>query len=81
MRDILLLAVLLVAFALFVTTHVALAGRLTLHNHPRWRGVLALFVPPLAPIYGFREGYRRTSILWLVAIVLYSLALIASYLF
>ncbi len=70
------LGVLILAFATLVTVHLALAGRLALRTHPRWRGLLALVVPPLAPIYGFREGWRRTSALWLAAVVTYTVALL-----
>jgi hypothetical protein len=77
-RDVLVLAVLVLAFATLVTVHVALAGRLVLRSRPRWRGVVALVVPPLAPIYGFREGFRRTSALWLASLIAYTLALLVA---
>lgn len=73
-----MLAGLFLGFATLVTVHVALAGRLFLRTRPRWRGALALVVPPLAVIWGFRAGYRRTSVLWLVAVVIYLIALIVS---
>jgi hypothetical protein len=69
-------ATLVLAFATLVTVHVGLAFRLTLRTRPRWRGLAALVVPPLAPIYGFREGWRRTSTLWLVAVIVYVVALL-----
>ena len=65
-------------FATLVTVHVALAGRLFLRTRPRWRGAVALVVPPLAVIWGFRSGYRRMSVLWLVSVVIYLIALIVS---
>jgi hypothetical protein len=77
-KDILVLAGLVLGFATLATVHVALAGRLFLRTRPRWRGLLALVVPPLAVIWGFRSGYRRTSVLWLVAVVVYLIALIVS---
>jgi hypothetical protein len=73
-KDIAALATLVLAFAGWVTVHVALAARLALRGRPRWRGLLALLVPPLAPMYGFREGWRRTSTLWLVWLIVYVLA-------
>jgi hypothetical protein len=69
------LAALFLAFPTWVTVHVALAGRLLLRSGTRWRGLLSLLVPPLAPMYGFREGFRRSSALWLVALIVYVLAL------
>lgn len=78
MKDIVVLAVLILAFATLVTVHVALAGRLALRSQPRWRGLVALVVPPLAPIYGFRQGWRRTSALWLAATITYLIALLVA---
>lgn len=73
-----MLAGLVLGLATLVTVHVALAGRIFLRQRPRWRGLLALIVPPLAVIWGFRAGYRRASVLWLVAVVVYVIALIVS---
>lgn len=74
MKDIAATATLVLAFATWVTVHVALAARLVLRSQPRWRGLLALVVPPLAPMYGFRQGWRRMSTLWLVFLIVYVLA-------
>ncbi|AUX47392.1 hypothetical protein SOCE26_089120 [Sorangium cellulosum] len=78
MKDIAATATLVLAFATWVTVHVALAARLILRSGPRWRGVVALVVPPLAPIYGFRQGWRRLSTLWIVCLILYVLALLVA---
>lgn len=78
MKDSLALATLILAFATLVTVHVAIAGRLALRSRPRWRGLVALVVPPLAPIYGYREGWRKTSALWLVAVIVYVVALLVA---
>lgn len=75
MKDTAATATLILAFATWVTTHVALAARLMLRSEPRWRGLVALVVPPLAPMYGFRQGWRRMSTLWLVWLIVYVLAL------
>ncbi len=72
------LAALVLAFATFVTVHVFLAGRLTLRARPRWRGLLALVVPPLAPLWAFREGWRRSATLWVAAVLAYVVARIAA---
>jgi hypothetical protein len=71
-------ATLVLAFATLVTVHVALASRLVLRARPRWQGLAALVVPPLAPIYGFRQGWRRTSTLWLVSLIAYVVALLVA---
>lgn len=78
MKDIAALTTLVLAFATWVTVHIALAARLALRSRPRRRGLLALLVPPLAPLYGFREGWRRSSVLWLVALIVYVLALLVA---
>lgn len=77
MKDIVALATLVLAFATLVTVHVALAGRLAM-SRPRWRGLVALLVPPLAPLYGYREGWRRSSTLWLISVLVYVLALLVA---
>jgi hypothetical protein len=70
-KDILVLATIVVAFATLVTVHIAVAVRLMLRTKPRLRGLLALVIPPLAPIWAFREGWRRSGILWIGAVLLY----------
>ena len=78
MKDLVVVAVLIVAFATRVTIHVSLGLRLVLRTRPRWRGVLALVVPPLAPIWAFREGWRKSGALWIGAVVVYLVALVAA---
>ena len=73
-----LFAALALSSATLVTSHVVLAYRLVSDARPRWRGFVALVIPPLAPIWGYREGFRRTSTLWLAALVLYVAALAAA---
>ncbi len=58
------------AFGLLVTAQVALVAKLVTRR-PRWRSLLALLVPPLAPYWGWLEGFRIWSSLWLAALVLY----------
>ena len=69
---------LVLGFATLVTAHVALVARLVLRERPRWRGLVALVVPPLAVLWGFRAGWRRTATVWLVAVVVWVVALIAA---
>lgn len=73
-RDAAVVAVLVVAFATLVTAHVTLALGL-LRRSPRWRGALALVVPPLAPWWGWREGMRARAAIWLLAAPVYAVSL------
>lgn len=58
------------AFGLLVTAQVALVAKL-ITRRPRWRSLVALVVPPLAPYWGWSEGFRVWSSLWLFALLLY----------
>jgi hypothetical protein len=78
MRDIVVEATLILAFATLVTVHIFVAARLALRARPRWRGLVAFAVPPLAPIWGLREGWRRSATLWVGALVVYLVALLAA---
>lgn len=71
------MAVLGLALATLITTHVALAFRL-LRRHPRWRGIAAFFVPPLAVVWALRAGWKGTAGLWLGSVAVYLIALIAA---
>lgn len=79
-KDLVITALLIFGFAAFVTAHVWLAVRLIIHVKPRIRGVLALFVPPLAPIWGYREGFHRGVVLWIVTLAVYVIARLAVHL-
>jgi hypothetical protein len=72
--DGILTILLFLGLATLVTVHVALAVRLV-RRQPRWRGLVALVVPPLAVMWAFREGWRRTAVLWLGAVAVYAAAL------
>ncbi|HEY1692378.1 MAG TPA: hypothetical protein VGG39_09455 [Polyangiaceae bacterium] len=73
-RDEILGALLVLAFAVFVTTHVALAFGLS-SQKPRWQALLALFVPPLAPYWGWR-GLRVRTVLWGASAAVYCVLLV-----
>ena len=75
--DVAILALLLVAFGALVTTHLALAVLLLLRS-PWWRGLVALVIPPFAPYYGWESGLKVGAAIWVVAIFVYSVALIAA---
>ena len=77
-QDIVVVSALVLGFATLVTAHVALVARLMLRERPRWRGLVALVVPPLAVLWGFRAGWRKTATVWLVAVVVWVVALIAA---
>ncbi|MDI1484043.1 hypothetical protein [Polyangium sp. y55x31] len=70
-KDVAVVALLILGFASFVTTHVWLAAKLILRGSSRLRGTLALFVPPLAPIWGYRQGFRKGAALWVAALLTY----------
>lgn len=71
--DSIVLAALVLSFATLVTAHVALAFGLTLER-PRWKGPLALLVPPLAPYWGMEAGMKKRAAFWVGAVCVYALA-------
>ncbi len=78
-KDVAVVALLIVGFASFVTTHVWLAARLVLRAKPRLRGLVAFVVPPLAPIWGYRQGFRGGAALWVASLLLYVAARVAAF--
>jgi len=75
-RDGIVTAALVLGLATLVTAHLALAFRL-LRRRPRWRGLVALVVPPLAVIWALRAGWKGIAAVWLGAVAVYVGALIA----
>ena len=75
MRDTIVVGTLVVAFALFITAHVAIAYGLAVRP-PRWRAGVALLAAPLAPYWAWREHMRIRAAMWSAALVLYVLATI-----
>jgi len=67
-------AALVVAFATLLTVHVTLAFGLA-RRPPRWRGLAALVVPPLAPWWGWQARMRVRGVLWIAAAAAYGIAL------
>jgi hypothetical protein len=65
-----LTAIVALALLAFLGAHVALLGAL-FARAPRWRGALALAVPPLAPYWGWRCELRARVYVWLSALVVY----------
>jgi len=79
-KDVVIAVLLIFGFAAFVTAHVWMAVQLIIHKRPRILGLVALFVPPLAPLWGYREGLRKGTVLWLVTLGLYVSARLAVHL-
>lgn len=75
MTDHVIVAVLLLSFATFVTTHVAIAVRLLMRREDRWRGVVIWVAPPLGLVWAVRRGWYRSAALWGGSAVLYVVAL------
>jgi hypothetical protein len=73
MRDAVVLAGLLLAFATLVTVHVAIVFGLAF-KQPRWRALAALVVPPLAPYWALTGGMRVRAGIWLASVLLYVLS-------
>jgi hypothetical protein len=68
-RDEAVSVALVVAFASWVTAHVSLSAGLAAQP-PRWRALVALVLPPLAPVWGRGRMRVRVSI-WVASAVLY----------
>lgn len=78
MKDIIVVAVLVLAFAAMVATHVSIAFGLAKRT-PRWRAIAAFAVPPLAPYWAWRERMMLRARLWVGALVVYVVALVLAY--
>ena len=68
---------LVLAFALFITAHVAIAYGLALRP-PRWRSAVALFAAPLAPYWAWREHMRIRAGVWVGALLIYAIATVVA---
>jgi hypothetical protein len=65
--------------ATHVGAHVAIAFGLARAEPRAWmRAVLALLIPPLAPVWGWRAGMRARVYTWAVALALYALGVAAA---
>ena len=74
-KDVVVVVALVVAFATLVTTHVAIVARLVWRVRPRYRGLLAVVLPPLAPLWAYEQRWPVMWMLWLGAIVTYGVLL------
>jgi hypothetical protein len=77
MRDLLPVLIVVFAFSVAVTDHVAIVAGLAA-RHPRWRAPVALVIAPLAPIWAFRAGMRARAAIWLAAVATYGIARLLS---
>lgn len=75
MRDLVIVALLVVAFAFVVTMHVAIAFGLA-KRKPRWRALVAFVVPPLAPYWAWQENMRMRMGCWVGGMVVYLATLV-----
>jgi hypothetical protein len=71
MRDVLVLLLMVLGLGVLITAQVRLVFVLVFFEKPRWRGLLALLLPPLAPWLGWRAGRRWNAGVWLVAALIY----------
>jgi hypothetical protein len=71
MRDEIVVAALVIAFATLVTAHVMLVVGL-FARRPLWRAPVALVVAPLAPYWGYEQGMKRRAVAWVAAAVAYA---------
>jgi hypothetical protein len=70
----LLFGALVMAFATLVSTHATLAIGLA-RREPRWHGLVALVVFPLAPWWGWQERMRVRGAIWVIAALAYGVTL------
>lgn len=77
MKDTILVAAVVLAFAFLVTAHLAIVVGLVART-PRWRALAALVFPPLALYWGWQQRMRVRSVLWIVGLVVYVVALVLS---
>jgi hypothetical protein len=75
MRDALVVFTLSAAAGAWVTTYFAIAFGLTARP-PRWRGAVAIAVPPLGLFWAFRERLFFRAVVNVVAAALYLTALL-----
>jgi hypothetical protein len=77
MRDEVVISAVVAAFATLVTAHVAIVLGLAFRV-PRWRAPAALFVPPLAPYWAWRQRMSVRAGVWIVSLLGYVVARIVA---
>jgi hypothetical protein len=76
-KDMILVGAVVLAFALLVTAHLAIAVGLVAKT-PRWRAPVALVFAPLAPYWAWREHMRVRAGIWAAGFVIYVVARVAA---
>ncbi len=67
--------VLLASLACLLLAHTAILARLAFRSTPRRRALAALLLPPLAPWWALRQGWR-SGYAWVAALLGYAAALL-----
>ena len=75
MKDIILLALVVVAFAWVVTVHVAITFGLA-RKKPRWRALVAFALLLPAPYFAWREQMKKRAGMWVGGVLVYLVALL-----
>ena len=70
MRDLVLTVSVIAGFALLITAHVTIAFGLA-RRAPRWRALVALVIPPLAPYWALGARMWVRASLWLASVAIY----------
>ncbi len=71
-RELAVLGALALLTGTFLTAHVIIVAGLFVRR-PRWRAVIALLMPPLAPILAYNAGLHVRAIIWGLATLTYVL--------
>jgi hypothetical protein len=74
-QDAAVVLALVVAFATLITAHIALGVGLA-RRAPHWWGALAIVAFPLAPWWGWQQRMRIRTVVWVVAAVVYAVAIV-----
>jgi hypothetical protein len=72
-RDLVLGGAIMASFVLAIATHVALLAGLVLRR-PRWRAIVALVLPPMAPLWAWKAGMHARVVAWGLALLAYALS-------
>jgi drug/metabolite transporter (DMT)-like permease len=74
-REALLSYWLLAGLLVHAGSHVALLVGL-FRSPPTYMAFVALVLPPLAPYYGWRRGWRRRALMWLGGLLAYAVGVV-----
>jgi hypothetical protein len=77
-RDLIVVIVAIVSCALLITAQISIIAALAVRP-PRWRAIVVIAFPPLAPYWAFHEKLRGRAITWLLSAVVYVVARILAH--